>query len=383
MKCSKCGHDNKDNNIFCEMCGNELTKAVKNNKVKHKGKRKTRKIILLIIGILLIAAIGILIYIKPCFNHHWEDATCTEPVRCSKCGREEGKPLGHIKHLDIEEPTCTKEGYRAIRCERCHVTIEKKDLQKKKHHYTEWVINKRATCEKKGSKVKTCIYCGKEIKKAIKKKGHKYSKWKIEKDATCEEDGKYVKTCKRCKKKKYKKISSTGHSCTEWIVKKQATCAAEGLYECTCSKCNKTFVEPIPKTAHNYSEWTRTIQPQLGVEGRDSRTCSVCGAREDRAVPALTQEDLDRQLEDQLNAILNKYIAIKTMENYGKTQYPAGFKMHTLIGVIAEKPENGNTWFLKYEVTIKNLLGVKYDTVVEASVTGTTENPRLTYFYVY
>ena len=166
-------------------------------------------------------------------------------------------------------------------------------------------------------------------------------------------------------------------------MKKQATCAAEGLYECTCSKCNKTFVEPIPKTAHNYSEWTRTIQPQLGVEGRDSRTCSVCGAREDRAVPALTQEDLDRQLEDQLNAILNKYIAIKTMENYGKTQYPAGFKMHTLIGVIAEKPENGNTWFLKYEVTIKNLLGVKYDTVVEASVTGTTENPRLTYFYVY
>lgn len=304
MKCSKCGHDNKDKNIFCKMCGNELTKTVENNKAKHKGKRN-KKIILHIIGILLIAAIGILIYIKPCFNHHWEDATCTEPLRCSKCGREEGKPLGHIRHLDIEEPTCKKEGYRAIRCERCHLTIEKKICKKKKHHYTKLVINKRATCEKKGSKVKTCIYCGKEIKKSIKKKDH------------------------------------------------------------------------------NYSEWTRTIQPQLGVEGRDSRTCFVCGVREDRAVPALTQEDLDRQLEDQLNAILDKYFAIKTMENYGKTQYPAGFKMHTLVGVIAEKPENGNTWFLKYEVTIKNLLGVKYDTVVEARITGTTENPRITYFYVY
>lgn len=37
-----------------------------------------------------------------CFKHEWEDATCTEPRTCEKCGKTEGEELGH----EWEDATC-------------------------------------------------------------------------------------------------------------------------------------------------------------------------------------------------------------------------------------------------------------------------------------
>ena len=37
-----------------------------------------------------------------CLKHEWVDATCITPKMCSKCGKEEGSPLGH----DWEDATC-------------------------------------------------------------------------------------------------------------------------------------------------------------------------------------------------------------------------------------------------------------------------------------
>ena len=38
-----------------------------------------------------------------CIRHDWEDATCTTPKTCSKCGETEGTSLGH----DWQEATCS------------------------------------------------------------------------------------------------------------------------------------------------------------------------------------------------------------------------------------------------------------------------------------
>lgn len=70
-------------------------------------------------------------------KHRWEDATCTRPMICAKCGAVEGEALGH-----------------------------------------EW---KEATCEK----AKTCMRCGEESGEPL---GHSWE------EATCDRP----KTCSRC-----------------------------------------------------------------------------------------------------------------------------------------------------------------------------------------
>lgn len=39
-----------------------------------------------------------------CISHDWQEATCTEPRTCSKCGQTEGEALGHT----WVEATCTE-----------------------------------------------------------------------------------------------------------------------------------------------------------------------------------------------------------------------------------------------------------------------------------
>ena len=84
-----------------------------------------------------------------------------------------------------------------------------------------------------------------------------------------------------------------------------------------------------------------------------------------------------------LSAKLKDTTAILAMETYGTAAFPYGFKMHKFLGEIAREPKDEDTWFLKYEVTVTNEYGAKRDTVAEAYVTGTDDNPQVTYFLVY
>ncbi|MCR5799760.1 MAG: hypothetical protein K6G69_06765 [Lachnospiraceae bacterium] len=73
-----------------------------------------------------------------CLAHEWEEATCTEPRTCKKCGATEGEPLGH----DWKEATCT-EPQTCIRCGETYGEPLGHD----------W---KEATC----TTPKTCMICG-------------------------------------------------------------------------------------------------------------------------------------------------------------------------------------------------------------------------------
>ena len=98
-----------------------------------------------------------------CLSHEWQEATCTEPKTCSKCGKTEGEALGHT----WEEATCTK----AKTCSICGQT-EGKPLG---HQATP------ATCTEDS----VCSVCGEIVAKA---KGHNWV------EATAVKP----KTCKRC-----------------------------------------------------------------------------------------------------------------------------------------------------------------------------------------
>ena len=47
-------------------------------------------------------------------EHKWTEATCTEPKKCTECGKTEGEPLGH----KWKEATCTeaKHGSQDLQC---------------------------------------------------------------------------------------------------------------------------------------------------------------------------------------------------------------------------------------------------------------------------
>ena len=63
-----------------------------------------RKFIAAILAILL----SVLVLTGCGCDHEWDDATCTEPKTCSKCGETEGEALGHTwSEADCEHPkTC-------------------------------------------------------------------------------------------------------------------------------------------------------------------------------------------------------------------------------------------------------------------------------------
>lgn len=64
------------------------------------------------LGILVILAMGCLS--GCCLSHDWQEATCTRPRTCIKCGETEGEALGH----EWQEATCTT----AKTCKVCGAT---------------------------------------------------------------------------------------------------------------------------------------------------------------------------------------------------------------------------------------------------------------------
>ncbi len=69
---------------------------------ESKGPKKKLFIVIgAIVGVLVIATV--LVFTLVCF-HEWQDATCTAPITCAKCGATEGEALPH----DWKEATCTE-----------------------------------------------------------------------------------------------------------------------------------------------------------------------------------------------------------------------------------------------------------------------------------
>ena len=93
------------------------------------------------------------------------------------------------------------------------------------------------------------------------------------------------------------------------------------------------------------------------------------------------KEDYEAMREE-LDKKLDVYTAWTAFELYGKAEYPYGFS-RKMFSVIAEEPKDEDTWFLKCTVKITNMFNATFETSAEAYVTGTTDNPKVTYFYVY
>lgn len=209
-------------------------------------KRKITTILLL--GIVTVALTGC-----QC-KHAWQDATCTSPKICTKCGEIEGEALGHA----WQDATCET----ARTCTVCGET-EGVPLN---HNWTE------QTC----TMPKTCTFCGATTGEAL---GHDWE------EATCEK----AKTCKLCGETEGDALP---HTVETWKTIVTPTCSEVGKSEGVCQCCGQTVTEDIPKTEHTPGKWEIVSAATENQAGTREIRCTVCGKQLEIEEYTLTPEEI-------------------------------------------------------------------------------------------
>lgn len=97
----------------------------------------------------------------------------------------------------------------------------------------------------------------------------------------------------------------------------------------------------------------------------------------------ISANEAQQATEEALEAKLPATYAWQAVSDYGEIQYPYGFKLHSIMGVLAEEAQDENTWYLKATCTITNEYNAEYEAECEAVVTGTKDSPTVTSFAVY
>ena len=144
-------------------------------------------------------------------HHNWSyyivelESTCKVQgkavVKCTDCTISE-KLLDLAAHdwkEKTEEPSCTRNGQRFLKCRVCQVVSEEVTLEKLAHIPGEWILKKSATCTEKGLRVRYCAVCGgNEEMQELTAAAHM---WKTStRKATIFQEGYVKRNCAVCKK---------------------------------------------------------------------------------------------------------------------------------------------------------------------------------------
>lgn len=238
-------------------------------------------------GLILVGAVLLLLLIAGCTcKHIWEDATCTKPKTCTKCGESEGEALGH----SWTDATCTE----AKTC----VVCEETEGEPVGHVWKDAECDVPKVCtvcgETEGEvlghewenavciKPKTCKRCGETEGKPL---GHQWDA------ATCTEP----KTCRVCGETEGEAL---GHQVLQWETVKPATCIEEGEQTGVCDVCARNTTETIPITEHTAGQWVVTVEPTEDEPGEWTLYCAVCGEVMETQVYELSAEEIKQRYKD-------------------------------------------------------------------------------------
>ena len=226
---------------------------------------KLKRFLLLVVIVLFIFSTAILASCSKECEHTWQDATCTEPKVCTKCGETEGEALGHsLEKIAATPATCQIAGNSEYyECSVCHkyysdanganeIALDSWVIAPLEHSYGEWIEEVSATCTANTAKGVLghyhCSVCNKDFDEnheeltslEIAKLKHIYEEER--KDATCVEAG-YIKyTCSLCGNNYTEDLLPTGH---KWDYD-EATCE----HGQNCLNCGLS----IPALNHSYNE---------------------------------------------------------------------------------------------------------------------------------
>ena len=99
-----------------------------------------------------------------------DDATCTKDgtktAKCDRCEEKDtiadkGSALGHDHKTTIMMPTCEEKGYTTHTCTRCEDTHIDTYVDALGHSFTNYISDENATCTKDGTKTAKCDRCDK------------------------------------------------------------------------------------------------------------------------------------------------------------------------------------------------------------------------------
>ena len=152
------------------------------------------------------------------------------------------------------------------------------------HDYEE-EIKEKATCYHAG-RLKYVCECGDSYYVDISSTGHVEDVWKVEREATKEQDGLRVKRCIYCdeivaqeiipyESEEASKDEIHYHTYTASI-EREPGCVLAGLRKYSCI-CGSFYTEKIGAMGHVVSDWTVAEEPTTTTLGREQRTCNVCG----------------------------------------------------------------------------------------------------------
>ena len=195
------------------------------------------------------------------------NATCTKDgtktAKCDRCDEiktiaDEGSAKGHkpSDYISDREPTCTETGSKHKECTVCGETLETVEVPAKGHSFTNYVSDGNATCTQDGTKTAKCDRCDetKTIADEGSAKGHKPSDYISDKEPTCTEAGSKHKECTVCGETlETAEVPAKGHDYSaEWTIDKEATCTKNGIKSRHCTHCSSTIYGEIEKTQHNF-----------------------------------------------------------------------------------------------------------------------------------
>lgn len=192
-------------------------------------------------------------------------------------------------------PTETEDGERTYTCDICGYTY-KTSIPALGHEWSEWVIDKEATCTEDGHKYRTCTKYpdSPHTEEAVIPATGVHDYIVTMTEATCTKAGYTTYTCKNCGDTYTETgFPALGHHYRISITK-EAGCDEDGIKTFTCEHCGDTYTQEIPASGHLFGEWITDKEPTKEETGRQYRVCENDSAHiEEKILPVLEGNPLN------------------------------------------------------------------------------------------
>ena len=208
----------------------------------------------------------------PAAGHAWDAGTVTtEPTEedagemtytCLHCGVTRTEPIpatGHIHSYEaaVVPPICTDIGYTVYTCS-CGDQYLDDFTEALGHLLGHYASDGNASCTRDGTKTARCERCffTDTVADPGSALGHSFRSYSSNGDATCTEDGTKTALCDRCTETDTvaDEGSALGHVFTDWAVIQPPTNAEEGIKMRSCTRCAYTEYLSIPKQENPFTD---------------------------------------------------------------------------------------------------------------------------------
>lgn len=191
----------------------------------------------------------------------------------------------HIwEEVSRHDPTCTDDGRVEYKCsiEGCNATSTG-FIPTTGHQYSDWVVDKNATCTEPGSRHRNCVRGDDPQTEVIPARDHFWDDGVITTPPTCKTNGVKTFTCLRDSshtKTESIPVDSTHHTgSTKVLNAKPATCTEEGYTgDVYCADCNTLLSSGTAIPANGHTEVIDKVHDATCTETglTDGIHCSVC-----------------------------------------------------------------------------------------------------------